>query len=115
MIFLLVIFDVTNKKSFEVIETMIETFNHNNKNPVKKFILVGNKADEGEPRQVLEQEAKEFAESYGIPYYELSVKKGTKIDNIFFTEIEETCRNIDKKVWGEAKDLDLEKYGIKKI
>ena len=81
---------------------MINTFNFQNVNPVKKIILVGNKAEEGESRQVLEQEAKELALTYDIPYYEVSVKKGSKIDNIFFTAIEETCKNIDNNVWGEA-------------
>ncbi len=43
-------FDVTNKKSFEALGDMVETFNFKNANPVKMLILVGNKAEDGEPR-----------------------------------------------------------------
>ena len=50
--FVLLVFDVTNKESFEALENYVETFNFKNSNPVKKLIIVGNKADEGEPRKV---------------------------------------------------------------
>ena len=50
--FVLLVFDVTNKKSFDALEDMVENFNFKNNNPYKKLILVGNKAEEGEPRQV---------------------------------------------------------------
>jgi hypothetical protein len=53
---------------------------------------------------------KELLESYPIPYYELSVKNGSIIDDVFLTAIENTCRNIDEKRWGDVKDL--EKFGI---
>jgi GTPase SAR1 family protein len=43
-------FDVTNKKSFDALPDMIEAFNHKNPNPAKLLILIGNKAERGEPR-----------------------------------------------------------------
>lgn len=35
------------------------------------------------------------------------------IEDVFLTAIENTCRNIDEKRWGDVKDL--EKFGIQKI
>ena len=43
------------------------------------LIIVGNKADEGS-RTVDEYEARALAESHGVEYCEVSVKKGSKID-----------------------------------
>jgi len=48
----LLVFDVTNKKSFDPLEDIVNDFNFKNNNPKKMLILVGNKAEEGEPRQV---------------------------------------------------------------
>jgi GTPase SAR1 family protein len=59
--FVLLVFDVTNKESYDVLEDMVETFNFKNANPVKKLILVGNKAEDGVPRKVDPDEAKNFA------------------------------------------------------
>ena len=108
--FVILLYDVTNRASYQSLEAFVETFNHMNKNPHKTLIIVGNKANEG-ARTVLESEGREFAEGYQLDYYEISVKQGSNIDNIFFKSIQNVCKNIENKVWGENQDLD--KYGIK--
>ena len=107
--FVILLYDVTNRASYESLEAFVETFNYMNKNPHKTLIIVGNKANEG-ARTVLESEGREFAESYQVDYQEISVKQGSNIDNIFFKAIQNVCKNIENKVWGENQDLD--KYGI---
>ncbi len=48
MIFVLLVFDVNDKSTFDKITDMIENFNYNNKNPHKLLIIVGNKTDKNE-------------------------------------------------------------------
>jgi len=47
-------------------------------------ILIGNKADLENKRQVDYNEAKEFADSLGIPFFETSAKTAQNIDASFF-------------------------------
>ena len=63
---MLLVYDVTNEESFESLKTSIESFNYLNKNPQKLLIIVGNKADKGVPRAVVQSDAEEFAKEYGL-------------------------------------------------
>ena len=76
---MILVYDVTNRDSFESLSESIETFNFNNKNPHKLLKIVGNKADEGS-RIIDESDARALAEGHSAEYCELSVKKGSKID-----------------------------------
>jgi GTPase SAR1 family protein len=50
-----------------------------------QVILVGNKKDLEEQREVSEEEAKDFAKQYNIPYMECSAKSGQSIEEAFYT------------------------------
>lgn len=47
--FVLLMFDVTNRNSFEALEDEVESFNFKNHNPVKMLFLIGNKSGEDQP------------------------------------------------------------------
>ena len=55
--FVFLVYDMTNKASFENIRDFIENFNYNNKNPKKILYIIANKADKG-LRQVTEEEGR---------------------------------------------------------
>ncbi len=48
MTFVLLVFDINEKSTFENLTDLIENFNMNNKNPHKLLIIVGNKTDKNE-------------------------------------------------------------------
>ena len=59
-------------------------------NDIEKFakegvfkILVGNKSDLNEKRQVPKEKAKQLADSYGIPFLETSAKNNENIEKLF--------------------------------
>ena len=75
----ILVFDITNKESFDLLETWMNELRENNKVDVSK-VLIGNKSDLQEKREVTMEEAEKFAESIGCKYFEGSAKTG---DNIF--------------------------------
>ena len=63
----LIVFDLTNHQSFEALPFWIETF-YKNGPEQKNIILIGNKKDLTELRQVTQQEAEAFSETKDIFY-----------------------------------------------
>ena len=76
----LLFFDVTNHDSFKSIDYWREFINWNNLS--KEIIILGNKIDESEKREVKKNEAKEYAEKYQIKYIECSCKAHINIYEI---------------------------------
>ncbi|XP_039270725.1 ras-related protein O-RAL-like [Styela clava] len=48
------------------------------------FILVGNKSDLEDKRQVTQSEAQQFADNMGVQYVETSAKTRSNVDKVFF-------------------------------
>ena len=80
--FVFLVFDVSNKASFENLEIFTENFYNNNKNENRLLYIIGNKSDK-DSRQVMEDEGKNFADTYGLSYFETSAKSGANVDNVF--------------------------------
>jgi len=80
----ILVYDITDRQSFQDIENWLgEVRQHASANIVK--ILVGNKCDMKDQRQVSYQEGKEFAESLGMQFLETSAKDKINIDEAFMT------------------------------
>ena len=76
------VFDVTNRNSFKrLTEWMFELELYCKEDPVK--LLVGNKSDLEEKREVTKMEAMEFAKKYNILYMETSAHSGDEVEYAF--------------------------------
>ena len=71
-------------------------------NDIEKFakegvfkILVGNKSDLNEKRQVAKEKGKQLADSYGIPFMETSAKNNENIEKLF---VDSTRAFIEKQL-----------------
>ena len=83
---ILLIYDITDRKSFEAIIYWIMQIDlHSNQNEVK--ILVGNKCDNNDRREVKFYEGYNFAEKYSIDFFEISAKENINVENLFITII----------------------------
>ena len=80
--FVLVVFDLTNRESFLSINKWI-TLCHSSDNQNMEIILVGNKNDLIENRQVSRDEATRLAKTNKIKYYEISASNSEDIEPIF--------------------------------
>eukprot|EP01125_Pyxidicula_operculata_P004641 TRINITY_DN1745_c0_g1_i1.p1 TRINITY_DN1745_c0_g1~~TRINITY_DN1745_c0_g1_i1.p1 ORF type:complete len:126 (-),score=14.32 TRINITY_DN1745_c0_g1_i1:115-492(-) len=79
---ILIVYDITNRVSFDnVTEWLNEIAKHASDDVLK--ILVGSKSDLDENRSVSYEEGQKFADSHGMPFYEISSKMNTNIDEIF--------------------------------
>lgn len=93
----IVMYDVTNKDSFNNIPKWLSEIEIHGKTDVVK-LLVATKCDLVGNREVDYETGKEFADSLGIAFLESSAKTSQNINEAFFT-IANTMRNIvDKSV-----------------
>ena len=78
----LVVFDLTNHSSFDSLPLWIENY-YKNGPEQKNIILIGNKNDLVEERQVTKEEAELFSETNNMMYFETSAKEGDNIEYVF--------------------------------
>ena len=71
----ILVFDITNRKSFENLEFWMDRIYQNSRNGIK-IILLGNKEDLKRKREVEHVEAMRFADRHKIAYEEISAKSG---------------------------------------
>ena len=103
----LLLYDITDRKSFENVEMWIDSLNESidsNKDSKYVVILIGNKKDlinvENFSRQVSEEEGmalkERFKNSHNIFFYESSALTGYNIDEIFIDLCTKVCNLIEK-------------------
>ena len=77
-------YDITDRESFENVKQWLnEIARYANENVNK--LLVGNKSDLEDKREVSTEEAKAFAEEHGIPFLETSAKANENVSDAFMT------------------------------
>ncbi|PIO32362.1 hypothetical protein AB205_0115810 [Aquarana catesbeiana] len=62
------------------------------------IVMCGNKCDLEDQRAVKEEEAKEFAEKYGIPYFETSAADGTNVNKAVETLLDLIMKRMERCV-----------------
>jgi GTPase SAR1 family protein len=79
---------VTDKESYKAVDNwMSEVEKHASDNVSR--IIVGNKCDLEESRQVSTDEGKELAEHFGIKFMETSAKQSSNVEEAFITMTKE--------------------------
>ncbi|XP_028133152.1 ras-related protein Rab-27A [Diabrotica virgifera virgifera] len=110
----LLLFDLTNEQSFLEIRNWIEQLRLHAYCEVPDVVLCGNKADLEERRVITEWRAREFAESYKLPYLETSAATGQNVNRAVETLVERVMIRIETAVdramlpgrRGRPKDLN---------
>jgi small GTP-binding protein len=95
---ILLVFDVTDRASFEQTQAWMNSIGEHFSDPVS-VILVGNKCDLD--RVVAVDEAEKFARQYGVRYFETSAKTGLNIDAVFLTMAEMIFEKMDTAKHGK--------------
>ncbi|XP_050285766.1 ras-related protein RABA4b-like isoform X2 [Quercus robur] len=76
----ILVYDITNRKSFDCMTLCLEELHHHAKKR-QAIILIGNKSDSENDREVLRKEARGFAEKNDLIFREISALEGTNFDN----------------------------------
>ena len=104
-----VVYDITNRETFENVKHWVEDCrNYMPKNVL--IFLVGNKSDLEEQRKISKDEGEELADSFGLSFFETSAKNNVNVNSIFGKSLEEIVKKIDSNFY----DLNDESCGIKR-
>jgi small GTP-binding protein len=95
---IMLVYDVTNAKSFENIHLWMRNIDQHANQDVEKMLL-GNKCDANdELRQVTREKGAELANSYSIRFLETSAKSGTNVDEAFKLLARDIKIKMEKKM-----------------
>jgi len=86
------VYDVTNEKSFDHISEWYEEIQEHATEGVS-VILVGNKADLVKERVVTKQQGEELAAKYGMKFIETSAKSGEGVEQAFDSIIQQVVES----------------------
>lgn len=91
----MLVYDITKRQTFEHIPRWLEELRgHADKNIV--IILIGNKCDLEDQRDVPTEDAKEFAEKEGLFFLETSALEATNVEDAFLTVLNEIFNIVNK-------------------
>ena len=101
---IIVVFDVTDQVSYNNVKQWLKEIERYACENVNK-LLVGNKCDLDDKRQVAHETAKEFADDLQISYIETSAKNATNVDETFI-KIAEEIRHMRRTQDSPADSTD---------
>ena len=108
---IVIVFDVSDRKSFEHVDKWLSDIDKHSKENVIKLI-VGNKSDLQE-RKVSYEEAESLCKKYNIVYIETSAKDNVNTSTLFETAALEYL-DLYGAPGSEGKNLNLKKKLLKK-
>jgi len=103
---IIIVYDVTNKQSFENVEMWLSEVNKYGSGDVNK-LLVGNKSDLTSKREVETEKGKELAESNGMKFLETSAKTADNVEEAFLTMTREVFQQIGSDVAQDKKSSTI--------
>lgn len=99
----LIVYDITKWYSFEHIPRWLEELRMHADNNIV-IMLVGNKSDLGNLREVPTEDAKQYAEKEGLFFLETSALDATNVENAFLTVLREVYKVVSKKALTANQD-----------
>ena len=106
----LLVYDVTNVKSFEDINVWLKTAKEKNNGEIGHFVLIGTKIDLNGNREVTKEDGEKFAEEKGMEFVEVSAKTGDgieKLEKILAKIIYEKIKKYN--IYEEKKEVEEKK------
>ncbi len=105
-------YDVTNSESFDNLKFWISSIKTNlfEKNIFIPIIIIGNKIDLEDMREISKDVASTFAKENKFKYFETSAKTGEGVDEAFRDLVNQVLANLDKNEEGtiERKSIKIE-------
>ncbi|KAM4538604.1 ras-related protein ralB-B-like [Fundulus diaphanus] len=106
----LLVFSITESESFSATAEFREQILRVKEEEAVPHLVVGNKSDLEDKRQVTQEEAAAKADEWGVQYVETSAKTRANVDKVFF----DLMREVRKKKMAESKEKNGPSGGRKK-
>nr|XP_022306678.1 ras-related protein Rab-8A-like isoform X1 [Crassostrea virginica] len=112
---IMLVYDITNEKSFENIRNWIRNIEEHASQDVDKMIL-GNKCDMNDKRVVSKEKGESLAIEHGIKFMETSAKASINVEEAFFTLARDIKAKMDRKLFvadnpGESSNAQAKNAG----
>ena len=104
---ILLIYDISNKETFDSVKGWMSSIK-NAANENISIVLVGNKCDLEEKREVTKDAGEEKAKEYNVPFFETSCKEGINISETFQKLAEEIIKNKGNDIGNEGEVISKE-------
>jgi len=101
----IIVYDLTERSTFDKVRGWIDSVLEN-KDDVN-MILVGNKVDLDNHREVQKDEGKAFAEKSHIPFFETSAKANISIDECVMLLVKEIIRSDRRNNKTKGNSFDI--------
>ena len=102
----MLVYDITDLESFQNLNSwLIEIEKNASKNVYK--ILVGNKCDMENERKVTKEQGKDFADQYGMKFFETSAKTAVNVNEAFIEMTKEVMKNSSKKPTPKSNNVNI--------
>ena len=92
----LVVYDITNRSSFVNLQRWLDEVKDHSHEYIQ-VILIGNKADLDDKREVTHQEGRKFAEDKGYMFLEVSARDNKFVEEAFERPAEIVIQKIESK------------------
>lgn len=109
---IMLVYDITQEKSFENIKNWIRNIEENASADVEKMLL-GNKCELNDKRQVTKERGEQLAVEYGIKFMETSAKSSINVEEAFFTLASDIKAKMEKRMVNPSREN--KRYVIKQI
>merc|ERR1711953_748906 len=104
---ILLVYDITNPKSFDNISKWLRNINEHASEDVERM-LIGNKCDMEEKRMISKERGEKVAEENTIKFYETSAKDNVNIETAFITLAEDILNKQGPSQADQTRDgVDL--------
>ncbi|KAL1561574.1 Ras-related protein RABA5e [Salvia divinorum] len=104
----IVVYDITRRSTFDNVRLWLDELKTHSDTAVAK-ILVGNKLDLGNIREVSVEEGKKLAESEGLFFVETSALDSTDVEKVFDSVIHGIYNNVSRRVLNSDTDEPKQK------
>jgi len=95
------VYDISDEKSFDNIKTWMRNIEDNAAPDVEKMILA-NKCDREEKRQVSKEKGQALAVRHGVKFFETSALSGINVEEAFMTLASDIKKKTEKKLEAPA-------------
>ena len=108
----MLIYDITSTESFEDLKSWLDSLktHFGEKNIFIPIVIVGNKIDLGDMREIEKNNAIKFANKYNYKYFEASAKTGEGVDDAVRELVKQILANKEQYIeeGGEKKSISIQ-------